>query len=169
MKKVLALLAAAAMMLSITACGGKNVTKSDMSKIEGKNTTAVENEDGTNSSASISDCDVSIEDSKIIDTDEGKAIVVTINFKNNTSHEESFNGLFETSATQNDISLARASAVVPQDGIDLLASSTMVKKGDSASAQVFYMLDDEESEVTVTVNKYGEPSEGIITKTFDIK
>lgn len=167
MKKIISLLAAAALLVSVTACG-KNVTKSDMSKVEGKTAAEAEQTEGTAASGELANSELEIKDSKVIDTDEGKALVVSVDFKNNNESEKSFDGLFDVTASQNGVELGPANAVTPQEGIDLLSASTPVKKGDRATAQLFFALDDEESDVTVQVFRYSEPSQGILTKTFKI-
>ena len=167
MKKILALLAAAALMFSMSACGNKNVTKSDIDKVEGQKVTEGESS-GTTSEEAV-DYDISIDDAKIIDTDEGKAVLVEYKFKNHTNTEQSFDGIYDTEASQNGASLAAASAVMPADGIDLTSAVKLVGKNEAAVAQKYYLLDDEETDVVVTVTRNGDDPGSPISKTFTIK
>ena len=167
MKQILALLAAAAMVFSISACGKKNVTEADMDKIEGQKVT--ESEASGTSSQEAADYDISIEDAKIIDTDEGKAILVEYKFKNNTNTEQAFDGIYGTEASQNGSVLSPATMVMPADGIDILSAVKLVGKNETAVAQKYYLIDDEETDVVVTVERNGDDPGKTISKTFNIK
>ena len=167
MHKILALLAAAAMVFSMSACGKKNVTEADIDKIEGQKVTESENSGTTSQKAA--DFDISIEDAKIIDTDEGKAILVEYKFKNNTKEEASFDGIYNTEASQNEATLSAASAVMPAEGIDIVSAVKLVDKNETATAQKYYLLDDEETDVVVTVTRNGDNPGEAISKTFTIK
>ena len=169
MRKILALLAAAAMVFSVSACGKKNVTKSDINKIEGQKVTeSKSSETASQTSQEAEDFDISIDEAKIIDTDEGKAILVEFKFKNNTSTDSSFDGIYNTEATQNDASLTAASAVMPAEGIDLVSAVQLVAKNETATAQKYYLLDDEETDVVVTVTRNGDDPGEPVSKTFTI-
>lgn len=167
MKKILVLLAAAAMMFSMSACGNKNITKSDIDKVEGQKVTESQSSGVTAEEAD--DYDISIENAKVIDTDEGKAILVEYKFKNHTKTEKSFDGIYGTEASQNESTLTPASAVMPADGIDITSAVKPVGKNEVAVAQKYYLLDDEETDVVVTVTRNGDDPGSPISKTFTIK
>lgn len=169
MKKVLALILTAAMAASFTACG-KKVTESQSAKVEGRDARAVAPANDTDAQkGTIDNVDVSINNAKIIDTDEGKAIMISFTLNNTTSSEQNFDGLFDVDALQNGKELFGANAVMPAEGIDLGSALTMVQPGEKAEVQKFYSLNDEETDVEVILTRAFAPEMGALTKTFSIK
>ncbi len=169
MKKILAIILTAAMAFAVTACKNGDVTSSDMSKVDGKELDTVKT-DGVNDtdSTEIGSFEIEIEDAKVIDTEDGKAVVVEFYFKNNTPSEKTFDGIFKVDAEQGGSTLNGAT-VVDVEGVDILSATTAVPAGGDAEVQRVYELNDEENEVTVRAYVYGEPEGGMVTKTFKLK
>ncbi len=176
MKKIIALFITAALAVSMTACNNKNATQADMDKLKGETLSSVSetstNTDGEKTDkaeAQIGNFEVAIEDAKLIAGEDGQSniIVISYRFKNKTDHEKSFDGIFAESVTQQGHDLTGAPPVAA-DGFDPLSATTLIGKGDTAIAQKAYKLRDNETDVTVSVYKYGEPETGMITKTFSI-
>lgn len=208
MKKGLILLMAAAMSLSIAACGNKDdgnsngsasetqstATESvdntentpaptpvqgtaiegagdevDMKKVDGTELDGTDAEDATLSdSAKIGNFDVAIKDAKVIDYEDNKILVVSIDFKNGNSTPMSFNGIMSVDATQNGSEL-RPAVVVDVDGININSTIEEIPSGKTTTVQKTYVLNDESSDVNILVYKYGEPGGDAITKSFKLK
>ncbi|MBQ3426050.1 MAG: DUF5067 domain-containing protein [Clostridia bacterium] len=197
MKKILAILLAAAMAIGMSACGktGK-VTESDMNAIEGEalgevaektaeetadktadegkkldeaeNTEDDTSDDKPKSAASIDEFDIAIGSAKLIDSEDGRAIVVEFTFKNNTTHQKSFDGIFSETVTQGEKTLFGATVIEKIAGYDPLSATTMIEGGDTATVQKAFALNDETTDVTVTAYRYEEPERGTVTKTFKL-
>lgn len=189
MKKILAVLLAAAMAAGMSACGKTNkVTESDMNAIEGKaltevadetadeskkleeaeNTDETADEDTPKSAASIDEFDIAIGSAKLIDSVDGRAVVIEFTFKNNTTHPKSFDGIFDETVTQDGKELLGATVVDKIAGYDPLSAVTEIGAGDTATVQKAYALNDETTDVTVTAYRYSEPERGMVTKTFKL-
>ncbi|MBR0365783.1 MAG: DUF5067 domain-containing protein [Clostridia bacterium] len=195
MKKILAILLAAAMAFSMSACGKKNkTTESDMNAIKGEalgevaqetsdesqklddskelDESSDENteteESKPQSAASIDEFDIAIGSAKLIDSVDGKAVVVEYTFKNNTTHPKSFDGIFDETVTQDGKELLGATIVDKIDGYDPLSAVTEIGGGDTATVQKAYALNDETTDIVVTAYRYSEPERGSVTKTFKL-
>ena len=189
MKKILAVLLAAAMAAGISACGKTNkVTESDMNAIEGDalteaaDETAAEgkelaeaedtdekaDEEKPKSAASIDEFDIAIGGAKLIDAADGRAVVIEFTFTNNTTHPKSYDGIFDETVTQNGKELLGATVVEKIAGYDPLSAVTEIGAGDTATVQKAYALSDETSDITVLAYRYAEPERGSVTKTFKL-
>lgn len=189
MKKILAILLAAAMAAGMSACGKTNkVTESDMNAIEGEtlgevaeetadegeeleeaeDTEDATDEDKPKSAASIDEFDIAIGSAKLIDSEDGKAVVIEFTFKNNTTHPKSFDGIFDETVSQGEKELLGATVVEKIAGYDPLSAVTEIGAGDTATVQKVYALNDETTDVTVTAYRYSEPERGSVTKTFKL-
>lgn len=188
MKKILTVVLAAAMALSITACGKNKVTNADMNKVEGNALEEVKdtakkadtNSDDDSSleeasddskpeaKAVIDEFEIEIGNAKLIDSVDGKAVVIEFTFKNNTSHPKSYDGIFDETVVQGDKELLGATVVDKIEGFDPLSATTEINAGDTASVQKAYALYDETTDITVTAYRYDEPEKGTATKTFKI-
>lgn len=194
MKKILAILLAAAMAFGMSACRKNKTTESDMNAIKGEALGEVaqetsdesqklddakeldessdentETEEGKpQSAASIDEFDIAIGSAKLIDSVDGKAVVVEYTFKNNTTHPKSFDGIFDETVTQDGKELLGATIVDKIDGYDPLSAVTEIGGGDTATVQRAYALNDETTDIVVTAYRYSEPERGTVTKTFKL-
>lgn len=194
MKKILAVLLAAAMAFGMSACGKKNrTTESDMSAIKGEALSEVaqetseekqktdetgkldetadkntEEETNPQSAASIDEFDIAIGSAKLIDSVDGKAVVIEFTFKNNTTHSKSFDGIFDETVTQDGKELFGATIVDKIEGYDPLSAVTEIGAGDTATVQKAYVLNDQTTDITVSAYRYSEPERGTVTKTFKL-
>ena len=190
MKKILAILLAAAMALGMSACRKNKTTGSDMNAIKGEalgevaqetdapqelDEAADENTENTEdkenkpqSAASIDEFDIAIGSAKLIDSVDGKAVVIEFTFKNNTTHPKSFDGIFDETVTQDGKELFGATIVDKIEGYDPLSAVTEIGAGDTATVQKAYALNDETTDIVVTAYRYSEPERGTVTKTFKL-
>lgn len=192
MKKLISLFAAASLLASLSACGCskdkantgtadktgdgtgvvnvEELTTTDISMIEGDSLAAAEPADEeSQSAADIDEFYISIGDAKLVDSVDGKAIIIELEFKNNTSSKKSYDGIFNESVTQNGADLNGTTILEAIEGYNPLSANNLIKGGDSAKVQKVFALDDDESDVTISIFRYGEPERGTVTKTFKIK
>lgn len=202
MKKIIALIAAAAVLTSLCACGNKQndskkndskksegetniatgveatpqidvskLTNTDINAIEGEALAVAENEgeDAAPASGDIEQFGVSIGDAKIVDSVDGKAVIIEITFTNNTTHPKSYDGIMNETVSQNGSELFGTTILEEIDGYNPLSSTNQVDGGKSIKVQKVYALNDEESDVTINVFRYSEPEKGMVSKTFKLK
>lgn len=190
MKKVLALVLASILTLSMAGCGkdtiesqgtgvidesgnvvagttidgaGKEV---NINAVEGDKLTSVKGE--IDSSATIGNYGVSVEDAKVIDYNGEKNIVVTFNFKNKSSDNVAFDNVMVVEAKQGSSELL-GNVVQGVEGINILSAVELIGKGDKTTAQKVYKLSDDETPVDITVYQYGNSTGTVISKTFNLK
>ena len=194
MKKLLAIIAAASLVLAMTACGttkdaGSSVTQGgaavdsegneikgttidgagkevDMNKLEGDYLAIEPNADGQ-SDGEIGNYYVSIDEAKIVETEGSKILVVAFTYKNNSSQPAAFSNLFTVDTTQNQTKIMPA--VVNMDGINVLSGVEMIDPAQKTRVQKTYFITDEETPVEVAVYKYGEATGETVKKTFKLK
>ncbi len=193
MKKILAILAAASLVLSLAACGepsdaGSSVTQGgaavdekgneipgttidgagkevDMKKVDGKNL-------DSNSSAKLAKGDiganyVSIDSAKLVETEESKILVISFTYENNSTEAAAFSNRFTVDVTQNGAKMMPA--VVNMEGINVLSGVEVIDPGQKTRVQKTYFVTDEETPIDVMVQKYGLPEEGQVEKVFNLK
>ncbi len=194
MKKILAIFAAMTLVLSMAACGnddaGKSVTQGsavvddkgneikgtaidgagkevDMDKLDGVELEEDDNAEN-NDEGIIAKHEVSIEDAKVIENDGSKILVVTFEYKNNSSGGLAFDNIISVDVSQNDAAVM-PTVVTNVDGINILSGVEVIDPGKETTVQKTYLLTDEESPVTVLAYKFGEPTNGSVIKTFNLK
>lgn len=193
MKKLLAILAAASLVLTMTACGnsgdaGSSVTQGgaavdekgneipgttidgagkevDMKKVDGKTL----NSDTSDrlSKGDIGANHVSIDSAKLVETEDSKILVVSFTYENNSTEAAAFSNRFTVNATQNETKMMPA--VVNMEGINVLSGVEVIDPGKKTRVQKTYFVTDEETPVTVMVQKYGLPEDGQVEKVFLLK
>ena len=136
----------------------------DMKAIKGD---AAKVADDSDAKGSVNGAEIKIGDAKIVEYDDQKAIVVSLEFKNNSGSNASLNGLAKFTASQDDSELIAASfaaeGYVPETYIQTVAS------GGTITVQRAFDLFDDELPVTVTVEHPFDPyGNEQITKTFNI-
>ncbi len=194
MKKILAILAAASLVLTMTACGGNgdagsSVTQGgaavdekgneipgttidgagkevDMSKLDGV-TLKEDKEANRTSEGELGSYNVSIDDAKVIEAGEGKVLVVAFTYKNESSEPAAFANVFTVETTQNGSKLGPC--VINMEGINVLSGVEIIDSGKTTKVQKTYVITDEETPVEVLVYKYGEPAGDNISKVFNLK
>ena len=194
MKKILAILAAASLVLTMTACGGtddvgSSVTQGgvavdekgneipgttidgagkevDMKKVDGRTLKSDSKKDEV-SKGEIGANYVSIDSAKLIEREESKILVVAFTYENNSNEAAAFSNKFSVNVTQNDIKLVPA--VVNAEGINVLSGVEVIDPGKKTKVQKTYFVTDEETPINITVQKYGMPEEGQVQKTFNLK
>lgn len=138
----------------------------DMDAIEGDKAKTA---DDSNAKGSVNGAEVKIGDAKVVDYGEGKAIIVSFEFKNNTSSDTTFNGLLSTDANQEDAYLTAALTLQTEGYVPETIVQT-VGHGDKITVQRAFNLYDDTTPVTITVDNVTNPnSDERITKTFNIK
>ncbi len=194
LKKLLLIFAAAALSLSMAACGDKTTEPPvsdqsaqetetaapenfaentaedvDMDKVSGEklDDTSAE-DDSLEDSGEIDSFNISIEDAKVIDYDEKKVFVVSYKFKNNTSSPVMFTGVMETEVTQSGMDLPSA-VVTGVEGINTSSAMESVEPNDTITVQETYLLRDEQTDINVAVHKYGEPAGASVSKAFKLQ
>ena len=193
MKKLLAILAAASLVLTMTACGnsgdaGSSVTQGgaavdekgneivgttidgagkevDMKKVDGKTLESSSSE--KLSKGKIGANHVSIDSAKLVQTEESKVLVVSLTYENNSTEAAAFSNRFTVDATQNGTKIMPA--VVNMEGINVLSGVEVIDPGQKTRVQKTYFITDEETPVSIMVQKYGMPEEGQVEKVFNLK
>ena len=193
MKKIISVLTAASLLMALAACGktqNKPATEkatetasesavavdvselknTDISAIEGDALPAVENENSeTKPEADIDYFHVVIDDAKIVESVDGKAIIIELEFTNNTSNPLSYDGIMDESVTQNGADLRGTTILKAIDGYNPLSATEQIGPGQTGRVQKVYALNDEENDVSVTVFRYAERERGQVAKTFKLK
>ena len=141
----------------------------DMDKIEGTELKEAENEDGLKSGDKIGNYEVSIEDAKIIDYQDSKVVLVSFEFKNNSSQDVNFAGAMSVEADQGESELPPV-VVTNVEGFDSTTLAQTVSNGEKIKVQKSYKLLDETTPVTIRVEAFDKANnEGNIEKTFNIE
>lgn len=197
MKKIFAMLLTAALILSMTGCGSKNTDDNltqtsqggasvdengnaiagttidgagkevDMKKVEGVELNSIKAE-GVESDGAVGAYNVSIESAKLVDTENGKVLVVSFGFKNKSSEAVAFDNVMSVDALQGDTE-AKASVITGYDGINILSAVELIESGKSTTVQKAYTLTDTETPVEIMVYKYAQPDGDKVVKTFNLK
>lgn len=183
MRKNLFIAAALIFAVSLSGCGkkdeksgdavtdyGVNASENvDMEKVQGDKLEVAESAEGVSDSAEIGNYEVGIDEAKVIDYNDEKVVIVTFDFKNNSSQETNFAGAMKVTIEQEGAAL-RPVNLNEVDGYDIAAVAEMVKKGDKITVQRAYALSDEETPINVSVSAFhSEMGEGSVSKTFEIK
>ena len=137
----------------------------DMNAVDGKKAKTA---DDSNASGEINGAEVKIGDAKVVDLNDSKAIIVTFEFKNNTSSDVTFSGLLRTDANQEDTYLTPALMLQTEGYVPETIVQT-VKSGDKITVQRAFNLYDDTTPVTITVeNAANSDDDARVTKTFNI-
>lgn len=194
MKKILAIMAATILVLSMAGCGnggdagsaviqggavadadGNEIKGStidgagqevDMDKIEGE-TLEVDETENKISKGEISNYYVSIDEAKVMTTEDQKILVIEFTYENKSSQPAAFSNLFSVDVTQDEIKMMPA--VINKDGVNLLSGVEQIDPGKKTKVQKAYFITDEETPVSVMVYKYAESENGAIEKKFRLK
>ncbi len=189
MKKNLTIIAAALILVaSLAGCGNKTTSSTDnsnnntdasgayenaayseqvdMDKVEGqeiKSDTDSDLYDGELGNAKLS-----IGDAKVINYQDEDVVIVSFEYKNTGDADMPFTGAFKVEAYQDDSRL-RPTVVDGVEGVEMLAMSENVAKGDEITVQKAYKLRDKSAPVTIEVNEANitENSKEPLTKTFN--
>ncbi len=182
MKKILLITAALAIAVTAAGCGkkdkktgdpvtdyGVNATENvDMNKISGDELTAAPS-NGVKESGAIGKYEVGIDKAKVIDYNDEKVVIVSFDFKNNSSQEANFAGAMTVTIEQDGADL-RPVNLNEVEGYDIASVAQMVKKGEKITVQRAYALSDDKTAVNVTVKAFNsESNEGSVAKIFEIK
>lgn len=143
----------------------KNV---DMDKVDGTELTEEKTDDALDSSAELGSYNVSIEDAKLVNGDDGDYIVVTFDFKNGSGADASFDGVIKANAFQTSGRLAPATTF-ETEGYEPLSVAEQVKPGKSVTVQKAYKLEDTETPVDIEVKEFHSNDGTGIKKTFNLK
>ncbi|MGN1115090.1 MAG: DUF5067 domain-containing protein [Candidatus Ornithomonoglobus sp.] len=144
------------------------VDEVNMNKVKGEKLSQTTPEDDSlQASGELSGIKVSIDSAKLVDTNEGQAIVVAFTFKNDTANPVSFDGLFDVEATEGGVSFT-PTAVVGVEGINVTSPTQLIESGQTATVQKTYEYNGEEV-MNVTVQIYGQPTGDMIGTAFELK
>lgn len=136
----------------------------DMKKVEGQE--AISDTKESEYRGTVGDSKVTIEDAKIIEYDGEDVIVVSFEFTNKSSSDQSFTGMFDVAAIQNDEQLPPAT-VVGVEGIEMLSVAENISSGKTITVQKAYKLRDKTAPVTIDLVEFGaEEDTGSVNKTF---
>lgn len=142
------------------------VEEVNMDKVKGEKLKETTPYDETlKSSGELGGLKTSIDDAKLIDTVDGKAVVVSFTFKNDTSQPVSFNGMFDVLVTENNAKFSPLAAV-GVEGINVNAASELIESGKTATVQKTYAYSGEKK-MNVTVQIYGQKTGEMIGKAFE--
>lgn len=195
MKRLISVFTAASLMLALASCGKpqnkQNAAKAteaaaasteetvvdvstlkntDINTIEGEALPVSENENKEiPATGNIDEFAIAIGDAKVVESVDGNAVIVELEFTNNTSHPKSYDGIMDETVTQNGRDLNGTTILKAVDGYNPLSATEQVGPGQTAKVQKVYALNDTESDVTVTVFRYSEPERGQVSKTFKLK
>ena len=137
----------------------------DMKALDGKKAKTA---DASNAKGDINGTEVGIGEAKVVDYGEGKAIIVTFDFKNNSATDVNFNGIISTDASQGDAYLTTATTLRMEGYVPETLVQT-VSNGDKITVQRAYVLHDDTTPVTITVDNAVNPNKDErYTKTFNI-
>lgn len=146
----------------------------DMNKVEGAELSGVEAEDASlEAKGEIANCDIAIGDAKVIDYEDPitgeslKVAVVSFKFKNNNSTPKSFDGLLSVDAAQNGNNLIPV-LVTGVEGINTNSGMVNVDTKDEITVQKTYRLNDEASDINITVYMYGDSTGASVSKAFKL-
>ncbi len=194
MRKFLTILAATALMLSMAACGNNDPSSSteqggatiddngnavigttidgasaevDMDKVEGTELKLDKKASG-DTKAELGGLKVELGEAKIMDTEEGKLLILSFEFKNKTADPIGFDNIVEVEVSQNNSEL-RTTLVNGVEGINVRSGIELIDPGKSTVVQKAYPIFDSEAPVVVTAYKYGAPADDRITATFNLK
>ena len=194
MKKKIAMLAAAVILVTAVAGCGKQTNNTDttgttatntqsdvsenygtadyskdqinMGKIDGKELKS--SNEKSDYSGSITNADITIEDAKVIEYDGVPVVIVSYKYKNTGSAESAFTGRAKAEAYQDDNKLASL-VITGVEGVTMLGLSENIQEGETITVQEAYRLRDEETPVVIEVSDAilsENVSEGL-TKTFE--
>ncbi len=159
MKKLLAIITAITLVLSLAACGGTTTSQGSQ---DAEGTESVDNKLGSYS--------VDIKSCRISEDFEGKPIVIiTYGFTNNGENSAAFYTSVSTEAFQNGIGLNEC--YFAEDGANYNSENQTkeIKTGATLDVEVAYNLNDTETDVEVEVTEWISLSDKKLTKTFSIK
>lgn len=184
MKKNLAIISAALILvLSVSGCGKKTDTQgttpqstaqtdvsdaysqpADMSKVPGDSASSDNAKDDY--SGKLGDYEVTIEDAKIVDNNGEDAVIVSFNFKNKSNKEVPFSGVMDVRAYQNEDKLS-GTVITNVEGVNMLAISQHILKGESITVQQAYSLRDKSLPLVIEVREFGSAEDEVLVKTFN--
>lgn len=183
MNKTAAILTTLALSLSLAACGNGNDDKKD-DKNENKTEKSVDKSDNSKKSAigfkddtlTIEQGIIKLKKSEIVDTSEGKSIVITFDYTNKSDEPQEaflvflacFNLTQEDDTAVHD--LETAVGLYDVEGYNQLDKnvSLSIKPGKTIEGAVAYTLKDDKSDVTLTATQ-GAMGDKLGTKTYKIK
>lgn len=192
MKKIFAVILTASLAFAMAACdkkdtvvqGGPQLDESgneiagtaidgagkeaDMDKLDGQYLAEGELKKGVESKGKIAGYNVSIEDAKVIQTDEQKVLVLSFKFKNNSSKAMAFDGMISVDVMQNQKEML-PTVVTGLDGLNVLSGTELIEPGKSTTVQKTFTVFDEETPVYVYAYKYGEADGESLAKMFNLK
>lgn len=149
---------------------GKNASdNADMSKVDGKKLNESKTDGSSDNNDKIGGYQVKIEEAKVVDYGEGKAVLLSFSFKNDTASDVSFAGVMNVTAEQDGGTLPPV-VVTGVDGYDSSTLAQNVSKGEKITVQRAYKLSDEENPIDVSVRAVDSANNaGEVKKTFEIK
>lgn len=146
------------------ASGAYEETVVDMEKVDGKDATS--QTDKKDYDGKLGNYDVSINDAKLISDGGADIVVISFDFKNNSSSDMAFTAAIDVEVTQDGGTLPGA-VVSNIEGINLLSMAERIPSGDSITVQRAYSLKDKSLPVDVTAREFGTSGDDVLTKTFE--
>ena len=141
----------------------------DMGKVDGTELKDTEPEDtALSAKGEIGNFEVAIKDAKVIDYEGQKVIVISYDFTSHNATPTSFTSIMQTEVTQagNDL---RPAVVLGVEGVNTNSSLEQVETDGTVTVQETFILNDETTDVNVTVHKYGETSGTSVSKAFALQ
>lgn len=142
------------LVVGISLFGGSDETDTAQPAGQAQSDSANVAQDETSDGGNLGDYDVQLKSSKIVNDYEGKkALMVTYTFTNYAEDPSNFSTALLATAYQNGVELSTA-ILYDVDGYDGESSLKNVQTGKSIDVQEAYVLDDETSEVEITVSDW---------------
>lgn len=127
--------------------------KVDMDKVQGE--TAVSDSQADEYEGELAGAEVSIGDAKLISYEGDDVIVVSFDFKNGTDKLQSFTGMFDVAASQDD-NFLHSATVFNVEGVELLSMGENVPAGGSIKVQMAYKVKDKSLPVKIEVKEFAQ-------------
>ena len=192
MKKVLAIIAAMSLVLSMAACGNKKSNlpsqggaavdengneiigttidgagdEVDMDKVKGDDLKMDKDADSV-ADGTIAGLDVKIDEAKLMDNDGEKLLVLSIKYKNKTDEPVMFESKIQVELTQGGKEV-RTTLTNNVKGINVRSGIEAIEPGDSTTVQKTYPITDTETPVKVVAYECNNPSGASIGATFNL-
>lgn len=137
----------------------------DMDAVQGSE---AKPQDNNKYEAEFGDAEVTIGDAKVIDYEGSSVAIVSFEYKNNADEPTPFTGVIVVEAYDESGNRLPQSAVSGVEGVDLLAMSENVPKGDTITVQRAFRLSDASQQFTIDVTAFDTSVSDLrLSKTFN--
>lgn len=141
----------------------KNV---DMDKVDGVDLDS--ESDKADSSATLEESAVSIEDAKVVDYEGKRLVIVSYKFTNKSNSDQSFTALMKSEAYQDGLSISNAIGDFNIEGFEPASTAEIIAPGKTITVQEAFLLVND-APVEVVVQEFHSQSGVNVTKTFNLQ